>query len=590
MDFLSKHFKTFKDEIQGIVSKLSSSQKISIVLLAFVVTLALILIVSGYAGSDGRVRFATMSMAQRSDVDAVKALLERHDIDVEERSTGENVELFVANDKKHQARWLVFESGDVSIERSNLEWLFDPPSIVGSGKLQKDRLEESKKRELEDMLRWSRNIRNVKIVIQKGPERVYAVGTNENSTAVVTIRLAPRVEKLASREARSIRLAAHGAFGIPPRNVQITDDRMNNYPFVDSSAELGDDGNKMQSEILGQIEKIYSHIFKPSEFVVGVLVDVSRRDSQIDERKFDDEPVSAVTRNFSETETSYGEGGAPRTQENTDASGGPGNAPPEHVVSDGQSRERLEQEYDVHVSETRTVTSVPAGEVEGVSVSLVMDQAAVINIIKGQEELLGGEQSSEGTSGAPGQPGAQVWTMGQKLDAYVKEQEKVIRNMIPTADAKVHVSTVMFPKPELPPKVGSVGRASAWLAGHWKGVVVALTAVIGIFAALMVFRRSIPASLEIPELDDHVLDEKGRNNIEEIDDLGTELRAVQLGHLNLFPGGQEQGDHVDNSGLSVSRDKVVESVEVVNSLAREKPQMVTSVLRNWLQDSVKDDS
>ncbi len=574
MNFLKQQLDRLRDEIQAIYTKLSVSQRISIVLLAIVIALSLTIVLSTYAPSDGFVSLG--SFREQTDLEAMKALLESNGIEYRLEGTTERMEVQVPRKKQAQARWLAVQSGHFSSERDNLQWLFQPSDLTDSEFRERGRYLESRERDVEDTLRWSRSIRNVKVTVQRGPQSIYASRRNLNDTALVSIRLAEGVSKLGGREARSVRRTVQGAFGVLPRNVQIVDDRGNNYPYVEAAADLTEEENTIQGKILNEIEKIYSHIFLPSQFVVGVLVDISHTRSRVESEKFGAKPASGTLSKSSTVENAVrGPGNTVGVSPNVNATGGLGSAPPATGTTESESVEKTETTYENRFDRTVETRDVPAGEVRAVSVNLVMDQAAVIDIIKKEGEA----------KNTPVQD-AEIPT---KIKEYEDKQRAALEGLIPKSleeRARVHVSTVMFPTPELPPEIGVVSATGSWFWDHWKDIALLILALIGLLAALSMLRRSIPAPIEIPKLEEQLLMEEDEKNVNEVTRLQEELEAVRRGHLEVFSGAGSQV--VDEEDLGDEKDRVAESVELLNELTRDRPEVVTSVLKNIIQDAVKE--
>ena len=98
-------------------------------------------------------------------------------------------------------------------------------------------------------------------------------------------------------------------------------------------------------------------------------------------------------------------------------------------------------------------------------------------------------------------------------------------------------------------------------------------------------RRAVPSPIEIPKLEERVLEEEDQRNAVEVERLETELDSIKRGHLDVFP--PESQDDEESGELAITRNEVSASVELLNELTREKPSIVTSVVKNWMQDTLK---
>ena len=306
---LQKSFDGMKAQIRELFSKLTTSQKITIGLLTAIMAIAVVVLVR-MAGGEGYVRLAAASDAKSAA--ALQGVLDGNGIPY--RITGEGGgSIEVPRDRAGHARWLAAESGIGATKDPNLDWLFGEGSLLDTEKRIDQRLLESRRKTVEDAIRWSPSIRDVRIVVQRGPDPIYANRTNSSDTASVAVALRPGTEALARQEASTIRTLVAGAFNILPQNIGLTDDRLRSYGHVEGPVSgISEEDDRTRRIVLSTVEDLLGRIYRPSEFVVGVLVDLSTRRSQIAKLTYKPEGVATAEKStVRETEkTTRGPGSA----------------------------------------------------------------------------------------------------------------------------------------------------------------------------------------------------------------------------------------------------------------------------------------
>ncbi|MBI4584291.1 MAG: hypothetical protein HY717_09750 [Planctomycetes bacterium] len=587
-----KQWERFAGEIRSLLGKISLSQKISILLLAVIVAMAMTLVIFMSRSSD----FVTLSTPpDLKDMSSLKTILDEHQIPYQVTGTNEVTRIEVPRSQAARARWLAVQSGVFTAKDSHLDWLFGDPSIIDTDSRLNQRLLESRKRTVEDTIRWSASIRDARIIPQRGPEPIYARQTNAADTASVALYLKPGVQKLSNKEANTIRTLVSGAFNILKQNIQITDDNLNNYPHLDSTAGGAhtEDEDRTQDRILKTIEGIYARIFRPTEFVVGVLAEVSREASEVLDEFYDPEKVASAKKTASSvTENAVRNPGlAPGVGANIGPTGAIG-APPAAAAAaslERESRDKKENTFENQFSKKAVKTVIPPGEVKGLSVNLVVDRAAVRRILQEEEVTrltpeeaekakvqdinqftIPDESDPKKTAKVP---------LDKAIQKYLEDQKKFIEGQLPVSaekvKAKVQVSAVMFPRPEPPPAIAFTERAAGWVSDYWKDVSLGILAILGLLAVVGLMKRSLPAPLEIPTLEERILieeDKLGRDRVEQI------KKEVENVVTQLKTDGDQAGK------VDTSANVMLENVIQANSLSKEKPDNVASVLRTWMTE------
>jgi len=581
MDF-QKQFSQLGGQIRDLFGKLGVSQKITIGLLGIVVASVLIgLLVLSRGESWARLAGA----GDPNSIKGLKSLLDQNGVPYRISTEGGGA-IEVPKDRIAHARWLAAESGVASMKDTNLEWLFGEGSLLDTEKKLDQRLLESRKRTVEDTIRWSSSIRDARIVIQRGPDPIYANRTASADSAAVAVALRPGVEGLTRQEAAAIRTLAAGAFNIPAQNIQITDDRLRSYPHLDGTvAGMSEEEDRTRRTILSTVESLLGRIYRPSEFVVGVLVDLSTHRSQISKETFDPEKVATGERSsVKETETNRRGPGGPVGVEPNVAAGGLGSAAPVPAV-DNQSKERKETTSELRFSSVLEKTEIPAGEVKGLSVNVVLDRAAVRRILQAEEftrltakqketdKIQGEADIANFTISPETKPGQD--NLDQAIEAYRRNQADFLKEQIPMTGAKVNVSAVMFPKAEMPQELAASPGAGVWAREHWSEILVGGISALGLLVVWRMFRQAVPPPIDVPTLDESVLAEEERAGMVEIQELEAEI-------ADLAPRKAGSLVPVVTEEASGGMDEFTTTVQSVKSMTKTNPEMASAVVRMWM--------
>ena len=571
-----KQLEKIKAQIHDLYGKLTASQKITIGLLTAMVAGGVILLVMLTRGEP---YVKLIGSQDPKAAAAVKTLLEQNGIPY--LLTNENGgSLTVPRDRLARARWLAFESGITSAKDTNMEWLFGEGSLIDTPSRIDQRLLESRKRTVEDAIRWSRSIRDVRIVIQQGPEPIYANRNSSTDSAAVAVALRPGVETLSRSEASTIRALVSGAFNIPPANIKITDERRVYPPTDDAAAGMSEEEDLARHKVQSTVEGLLSRYYRPSEFGIGVLLEVSARRSELLTTTFKPDLVaSAEVKSVKESETGRtAAGDTVGVQPNVAPSGGLGSAATP-VPAEFRTSEKKETQTENRFSSSQEKTEVPAGELKGLSVNVVLDRAAVRRVLQAEEmtRLSADRRTAEKVQTeadivnftVDGKLGKE--NLDQAVEAHRKAQADFLREQLPMSGAKVSVSAIMFPKPEMPVEVAASTRALGWAEAHAGDILVGGIALAGLWVVWRMFRQAIPPPLDVPALDETVLEREAQAADEEVARL-----AAQLSSAGPAGGGA--------NGQSVVVDEMLETASSVKELAKSNPEMASAVIRMWMAD------
>ncbi len=579
---LLQQFTKMKDEILNLLRKLSLSQKITILLLSVMVGGTVVLIV-GLSSGETYVKLGPAGDAK--SVEEMKGLLERSGIPY--RPGAEGGVLEVAGSHAAQARWLVAESGIASAKGSNFDWLFGEGSFLDTESRIDQRLLESRKRTIEESIRWSPNIRDARVVIQRGPEPIYATQPTGAESASVAVALRGGVEALTRSEAATIRNLVSGAFRIPGQNIQVTDDKLRSYPHLESSgAGITEEDDRTRKIVQTTVEGLLSRMYRPAEFVVGVLADFSSRRTQRIHEVYDPEKVATAEKSsFKETETTKRGSGAPVGVEPNVAAGGLGTAQPVPAV-DTTSRDKKETVFENRFTLLKEQTDVPAGELKGLSVNVVLDRAAVRRVLQAEEwTRVGADRRQAEKVESPSD--IANFTVDSRLgtanldaaiEAYRAIQTRFLQDQLPGSleKARVNVSVVMFPQPQMPVELAASERFWSWSREHWADLLLAGVAVVGVFVVYQMFRRALPQPLDVPPLDETQLIEEGRAADAEVESL--EKRLANAPAAASAPAAAEKTGDPEVDAMLVAVHDVV-------AISKESPETAAGVVKLWmLQD------
>jgi len=566
-----KYYTRLKEQIAELSKKLSTSQKITMALICVLVAGSMILLVMLSRG-DTHVRL--FGSSDLDSVHSMQTLFDKHGIPYR---IGADGAIEVPRDQASRARWLAAESGIAAEKDSNLNWLFGEGSLIDTPSRLRSRLLESRKMTVVDAIRWGRNIQNARIVLRPGPKPIYANQDRSSDSAAVAVALRPGVEGLTQSEAAAIRTLVSGAFNIPPQNIQLVDDKPRSYPYVEGTAlGLSEDEDRTRKVVLSTIQGLLGRIYRPQEFVVGVLVDISARSSQRESISYNpDQVATGEVKNLRETETRTRPRGSPvGVDPNVKASGGLGGTA-YASLDEVSNRDKREVTSENRFSSVKEKVAVPPGELRGISVNVVLDRGAVRRVLQ-EEELTRLTPARREKENIQTQADITNFTVNGKLgqnnldDAiewHRVSQETFLKNQIPMSGAAVNVSAVMFPQPEMPGELVASREAIGWLARHWSELLLGLIALLGLLLLYRMFRHAVPPPLDIPALDESALEEEKRASEEELRKLETEIaenktRLEEMGAGNLDP--------------------LSDTVEAVNTLAQSNPEAASSVLRMWM--------
>jgi hypothetical protein len=301
------------------------------------------------------------------------------------------------------------------------------------------------------------------------------------------------------------------------------------------------------------VEEHYARLFARDDFNVSAIVWLSAEQSSVEKILMD--PDLSFTRPI-QSRFEREEGVEPGANE------GGLLAPPAPGVR-RVVRETTEEK--AFVSQSKTITNIPPGIVQGVSLTVLFDLEAVETVIA-RDARAGSRHSRTGAD--PAGLSHALWQAPERslaVLAFVAKEEEALRTLLrhPVGDAQVKVLVHPFAKSpagearDLPaPDIAAAGPPPAARTGAAGWILAALLAAAAIAGAALVLRRSVP------------------------DDASASNREPEGGWKAL------RREHAPGAG-SLGED-VLRTVTRTNGAVRENPEAAAYVLRFWLsQDAAE---
>ena len=420
-----------------------------------------------------------------------------------------------------------------------------PPSIWETPRQVEERSREHNRRRVEQAIEQNPRIEKASLVLSRGPSSRSALQRGGEDSAALTVTLADGVGELGHGEADSLRSIVECAFGLRPERISITDNfhrAYNDAGAPGSGSRVLDAQEKWRREVKHAVEDRYARVFRREDFAVSAMVRLSAERSSVEKIAMDPEKsLSLPVLSRFERE----EGSDPGTME------GGLMAPPAGAVRK-VLRETTEEK--AFPSQSKTITEIPPGAVQGVSLTALFDAEAVDRVIARDAR-----PGDRGPGADPAGLSHALWQSSERslaIAAFVAKEEEVLRTFLrPLGDPQVNVLVHPFVKsvpvesPELPGLAATLPAAErSSPAGSW--VFAALLVAIAIGAGILVARRS----------------------------------SIVIGRARATaPVRTERAALATSLGEDVLR-----TVTRTNGAVRENPEAAASVLRFWLaQDATE---
>lgn len=443
--------------IRSLASPAQRSMRLVAILLGIGVLAALLAMFLLARGADYR------TLAEGSPAQITSLLAELESLGLEWRSRdlpGGSVRIEVRAGDDYRRALVVASHQGVGGGSSSPPLPVEPGGLFSSvsPSKRKEILDDWNRRNVEDSILFNRRISKVRFMFYRAPAPILSPDSASMTTAAVVLDLKSDVEQLTSAEARAIRDIVSGAYNIPPENIQIVDGHGRRYGPAGAFHEELDTEERVCQRIRDVVEELYLGLYRPWEFRLGVLVDVSSRTSESIKVSYEKEKSLAVPEYTEE----------------------------EKLGCDAATLViRSETTYPGWTEET---TKTPAGEIEAVRVNLILDIKAVKRVL---EERYGLDEERD---------------LEEKVARYEKEQELLLANLIPRPDTQVKVSSQVFSAPEEKPLdvPAEASLAASDLASFSPGWLAAIGGSSFLAAALLLLvasrfrhrRREGPATKE----------------------------------------------------------------------------------------------
>ncbi len=149
-------------------------------------------------------------------------------------------------------------------------WLFEGNDFFSGPLLHGERLAEVKRRRVQKTIAWMARIQDARLEIDK-PTQSFIGTRGPDGSATVALFLMPGVERLSPREARVVRQIVHGAYGLRPDVVSLTDNMGNSYPAEDDDRpDSYEEDDRYLANLDKDITELISGLFDAHEFQLVV--------------------------------------------------------------------------------------------------------------------------------------------------------------------------------------------------------------------------------------------------------------------------------------------------------------------------------
>lgn len=543
-DRMSQSYQRVEGPVKEFLGKLSSSQRWSLGILGVVVLLMLAMVVA-YGPKDDR---------------TIQVPIDQDGLLVQDLETNE-IPYVIEGDRvvlaaryRSRVQSLFIENPAYEDDPNIYGWLYEQPSWNESSAQRRDKLIDSKRREVAAAIEALDGVKEAVVTVNIVNNSRFVLG-EKRSTASVIVH--SERDRISGKLARGVRSFVAGSFGLRAEEVTINDQR-GNLLARDDTADFLDEGKAATEALLRRkIEDQLQASFASDEFRVGVDVKQDRKTVQSKKTAYD--PAGLVTgtkRERSESDNASSRDEAPGTKANTAAlvSGAGG-------VSTSTTRSYEETEYENFASLENSTIQDPAGEIELVNISVYVSRHALAAQIK----LL----KVEGDESEPTEA---------EILARAKEIEEDVR-LVPALEPekiRAYVRPVVMQASMAPVSSEQAAGMLGYAQSHVREIVLGMMAVVGCF---LLYRAASRGTPELEPLPDPVADlQHFLRDKEERD----RQRAIELEQER-----KEKKQEVDWEAREEDRE-AIDLLESVSQFAEERPDIVAAVLRNWLHENQGD--
>ncbi len=533
--------------VRDMVNRMTPSQRISLVILAAVIMVAVGVMMFNTT-ADARMVPIAISGSQLPD------LLAQQGVPYRQTQSGE---ILVPVSSVNQVRALAFQNGLDEKDTDLFHWLYDSISLGETAGHRANKLQDSRRRAVEQTLAWLEGIEEAKVHadIKKSP---LFVTTPVVSTAAVVLKRRADLDSLPPRTVRSARKIVAGALGMPVSEVSVVD-QTQTYDLDSPGLLAGETRRMSEHEWIRSISDLLMRVFAPNEYFVKVDVKVNIVEkSRLDEEYSKDTSVSLTERRVEEKQEGDRGGGAPGVKPNV-GSGGLNELP--NVRIEKSTFSRNEEDFENRFGKATTDRRFPSGEVEKLAFDIGISTPALLRTIS-EHKAAFGNQGYVPTE--------------QDVEDELAKWSDIVRKFSTLNDEEVEANLFTFQPRKITPGAGIQGEwgddprtiaSFFWL--NWPKLLLALLALLGLFLLYRMARGVIP---ELEELPDPVADlDKFLQEKEQ------RLRAVAAAAASA-PGLPGQGPW----NISSNDQDAMDMLKSISDYANQRPDVVAAVLRNWM--------
>ncbi|MEM7234467.1 MAG: flagellar M-ring protein FliF C-terminal domain-containing protein [Planctomycetota bacterium] len=539
-DRMSQSYQKVEGPVKEFLGKLSSSQRWSLGILGVVVLLMLAMVVA-YGPTDNRTIQVPLDedglLVQDLDTNSIPYVIEGDHVVLAARYRSRVQRLFIENPAYNE-------------DPNLFGWLYDQPSWNESSAQRREKLTDSKRREVVAAIQDLEGVKKAVVTVNLVNNSRFVLGEKQ-STASVNVHT--EASRLNNKLARGIRGFVAGSFGIQEQNVTITDGNGNVVARDDSVDFLDEEKAATEEKLRRKIVEQLGTSFAADEFMVAVDIKQDRKTVRSQKTDFDPAGlVTGTTRERSENDESISRQGAPGTKPNAasmvDGSGG---------VSTTTTRSYEETEFENYASREDSTIQAPAGEIELVKIMVRVSRHAIAGQIKA---LKPEDDDAEPTE--------------EEILSRAKEIEEDVRSVPAVEAEKIHarVRPVVMRASMTTVADEQAAGMLGYAQNHVREIVLGMMAIVGCF---LLYRAASRGTPELEPLPDPVADLQHFLRDKEDRD---RQRAIELEQER-----KEKKQEVDWEAREEDRE-AIDLLESVSQFAEERPDIVAAVLRNWLHE------
>lgn len=560
---LSERRAKLVEPFKEVLSKLSPSQRVSLAVLAGVVTLGIALLVFTTPNEGPMVPIIDLTVNPEF-VATLQAQGIPHEV-------GEDNWVRVPPRQFDRVKGLGIQHALDNPTEEEFAWIFRDAGWQETAGRRREKSLHSTRLALERQLEATSHIKGAAIFVHKPSSEDWSVrSSRQSATASVQIKAAS-TKGLTAQQATMVANLVSGAFAIDLEKITVNDDHQT-HDVTNRAAFAHGEVEKRELSIEKEIREQYSQ-FRPEEIRVSIHLRTTAEETRIETVTYDqDKSFTQNVQKSKETrETSQPTSRAPGTETNVSAglNQGTGGTVVPAAFKEAYSRE--EERGEAALSRQNSHTVIPANQDKWSNVWVSFSEVAIHEFLKEQHKIYNGEEEAYVPDKA-------------KVDDYLQECKGIIQSYI--SDKEGIPGTVQvaafFARPR--PVIASAEEAgfTGFLKAYMREIVLGILALFGCFLVYRIAFSSIPQLEELPdpvaELSQFLQE---REQLER--DVATR-RAQEVAEAEA-----EYEDDEDGWEIPAADQESVELLESVSSRAQGEPRVATSIVRHWLADTSASD-